>query len=188
MVSRDQIWVIDATAKAVDGLSLADGSVQTHIELGEFCTDLARTSSGRPSAMLYAVCPTSGVVLAIDPESKQVTAKLRLPNPRVAELGDDLWVGFDGGVAQVSPDDLTVKAVYDALTGLDGTIFVTTNAVWVRAGGKQMLTQIDPSSQTFVETIAAGKYKASGDLLVKGDSIWTTASDDSVLMQVQTTP
>jgi hypothetical protein len=185
VVAASALWVIDAQATGLTGVALEDGSISSRIELGTFCTDLARDAS-QSSDVVYAVCPTDGVVLAVDVGSGRVEGQLTLPGVRTAALGDDLWVGFDAGIAQVDPEELTVKALYDIQLGLWGAIYPTEEGIWVRAEDKQMLTRIDPQAQRIVEAVTSREYQALGDLLVTDDAIWTTASDDGVLLQLAT--
>lgn len=182
-VAAGQLWVVDGSAKSLKGLSIDDGSVVTTTRLGAFCTDLARAPLDAPN--LYVVCPSDGLVLQVDPAAGQVTRELQLDLPQVAALGDDLWVGFDGGLAQVSPDDLTVTAVYGIAVGLTGGIDPTDDGVWVKDASGTSISQIDPVEQRFVSTVK-GAALGVGDLLVVGDTLWTTNSDKSLLFELST--
>ena len=48
-----------------------------------------------------------------------------------------------------------------------------------------MLTRIDPREHRFVETLTSSAYPSGGDILVIGDDLWTTASDDGVLLKIR---
>jgi len=114
-----------------------------------------------------------------------VVRRLELDEPRAATIADDLWVAFAGGLAQVDPDTLQVDAVYDVDLGLDGEIWADSQDVWVRAAGRDMLTHIDPRAHRFLGTLTSPAYPSAGDVLVSGHSLWTTASDDGVLLKVR---
>jgi streptogramin lyase len=131
------------------------------------------------------VCPTDGQVVAIDIATGSVDSRIRLPGARVAELGGSgLWVTFARGVAQLAVPNLSVLAVYDVPVGSDSGLFAADDAVWVRTAGREMLTRIDLASKHVDEIVTSTKYQSIGDLIVVGDDVWTTASDDSILLRV----
>jgi outer membrane protein assembly factor BamB len=186
VASHGQLWLIGADGQSLVGLSLADGAVQTKLDLGAFCTDLARDDVGTGDEV-FAVCPTDGLVLRLNVATADVTGELPLENPRVAAVGDGaLWVTFDGGLAQIDRSELSVKAVYPLNTGIDCDLVVGQDAVWVRMSGRQMLAKVDPAGQRVEELITASKYNTIGDLILLGDDLWTTASDDGVLLRLST--
>ena len=104
---------------------------------------------------------------------------------RAATISDDLWVVFAGGLAQIDPDSLEVLAVYDVNLGTDGEIWADADDVWARAPGKAMLIHIDPRAHRFLETLTSTAYPSGGDVLMAADDLWTTASDDGVLLRLR---
>ena len=124
-------------------------------------------------------------MLAVDVAAGKVTRRLQLTDPRAATIADDLWVTFADGLAQVDPVTLEVAAVYEVDLGLDGEIWADSHDVWARASGREMLTHLDPRQHRFLETLTSPTYRSAGDVLVVGDSLWTTASDDGVLLRVR---
>ena len=114
-----------------------------------------------------------------------VTGRLKLKDPRAATISDDLWVVFEGGLAQINPDTLQVIAAYDVNLGIFGEVWADPDDVWARAPGTAMLTRIDPREHRFVETLTSSAYPSGGDILVIGDDLWTTASDDGVLLKIR---
>ena len=182
--SHDLLWVIDADATGLTGLDRARGEAVTTVDLGTFCTDLARPLAS-DRGVVFAICPTDGLVVAVDVAAGRVTGRLQLTDPRAATLADDLWVAFAGGLAQVDPRTLEVQAVYDVDLGLYGEIWADAHDVWARAAGKDVLTHIDPRRHRFLETLTSPAYPSGGDVLVAGGSLWTTASDDGVLLRVR---
>jgi hypothetical protein len=184
VTSNHLLWVIDAGATRLVGLDLSNGKAVSTIDLGTFCTDLARPLD-RDRGVVYAICPTDGLVLAVDVVAGKVTRRLQLADPRAATIAHDLWVAFAGGLAQVDPDTLAVKAVYDVDLGLYGEIWADSENVWARAAGRGMLTHIDPRRHRFLETLTSSAYPSAGDVLVTRGSLWTTASDDGVLLKVK---
>jgi hypothetical protein len=184
VTSHDLLWVIDAEATGLAGLDLTSGEPVSTIDLGTFCTDLARPLVD-DRGVVYAICPTDGLVLAVDVAAGKVTGRLPLEDARAATIAADLWVAFAGGLAQVDPGTLAVEAVYDLDLGLYGEIWADAEDVWVRAEGREMLTHIDPQAHRFLETLTSPSYPSGGDVLVAGGSLWTTASDDGVLLKVR---
>ena len=182
--SHDLLWVIDADATGLTGLDQARGEAVTSVDLGTFCTDLARPLDPN-RGVVYAICPTDGLVLAVDVAAGRVTGRLELTDPRAATVADDLWVAFAGGLAQIDPRTLEVQIVYDVDLGLDGEIWADAHDVWARAAGTDVLTHIDPRRHRFLETLTSTAYPSAGDVLVAGGSLWTTASDDGVLLRVR---
>jgi hypothetical protein len=183
-IASGQIWLISATARGVVGVGIDDGRPRTRIPLGAFCIDLARDET-RSSTYLYALCPTDGQVLAVDVASGSVESRLRLPDARAAELGaTGLWVVFAGGIAQIDVPSLAVQAVYALPAGQESELFATDDAVWVRMSGRQMLAKIIPATQSVEEVVTTSRYLTGGDLIVVGDDIWTSASDDSVVIHL----
>lgn len=181
--SHKLLWVISATSTSLTGIDQANGGTVTTIDLGAFCTDLARPLA-RDRGVVYVICPTDTLLLAVDVAAGKVTQRLQLADPRAATIAHDLWVAFADGLAQVDPRTLEVVAVYDVNLGLEGAIWADSHDVWVRAPGNEMLTHIDPRQHRFLETLTSSAYQSGGDVLVAGDSLWTTASDDGVLLQV----
>jgi hypothetical protein len=183
-IADGQIWLISATARSLVGVGIDDGVPRTRIPLGAFCIDLARDETGS-STHLYALCPTDGQVLSVDVQAGSVDDRLRLPDARAAELGaSGLWVVFARGVAQIAVPDLSVDAVYALPAGPDSEIFATEDTVWVRMSGRQMLAKIVPATQSVEEVVTTTQYLTGGDLIVVGDDIWTSASDDSVVIRL----
>ncbi len=119
---------------------------------------VARLSDQTRFVAVYAVCPTDGRVLAVDVASGKVTGRRELADARVATISQRLWVGFADGLAQVDPSTLEVEAVYDV--------------------------DLDPRRHRFLETFTSSAYRGGGDVLVTSDTLWTTSSDDGVLLQV----
>jgi outer membrane protein assembly factor BamB len=186
-VGHDLLWVVKGNATTLSGLNLQNGSIAATVDLGTFCIDLARPANIE-NDRLYVVCPTDGLVLAVDVASGSVTDRLQLDDPRLAAVADDLWVGFSGGLAQIDTDTMTVTAVYPVTPGLFGSIWVEGQDVWVRVPGSAVLTHIDGRRHRIVEVLTSHAYPSGGDVLVFDGSLWTTAADDGVLLKLDLAP
>ena len=129
------------------------------------------------------MCPFEDRVVRIDAATGKVSDELTLAGATNASVGDDLWVGFEGGVAQVDTETLEVLAVYDVFPRYGGSIFATPEAVWVREDGR-FLTRIDPVAQRITERIEARDLPSGGDVVQIGDSVWATAYNDVTLVEL----
>jgi streptogramin lyase len=181
--TADRLWVLTKSGEQLTGLDLRTGKPTESISLGGTCTDLAAGDT-----TVWAMCPIDGLALQVDAEAAEVTGEVPLPDARTAAVGDDLWVGFEGGVAQVDPEALEVLAVYDLYPAYGGAIFATDDAVWVREEGNHFLARIDPKEQAIAETIEAPQLPSGGDVVAIGDSVWATAYNDQTLVEVRAEP
>ena len=177
--AEDQIWVLTDQGRSLTGVDVATGKESTTIALPGACADLAVSES-----TLWATCPQEDKLLRIDAAAGEVSDELELAGAQNASVGDDVFVGFEGGVAQIDPETLDVVAVYDVYPRLGGSLFATPDAVWVREEGDRFLTQIDPVAQEYVQAIEAPRIPSGGDVVVEGDSVWATAYNDDVLVQL----
>ena len=178
--AADHLWVLTDRGNELTGLDLDDGKPTTEIPLESACIDLAAAGS-----TLWVTCPIDDLVLRVDAATGEVTDQVELAGARNAAVGEDVWIGFEGGVAQVDPETLDVSAVYGVYPRLGGSIFATSDAVWVREEDGHFLTHIDPAGQRIVETIEAPDLPSGGDVIVVGDSVWATAYDDAALVEVR---
>lgn len=182
--AADRLWVLTKSGEELTGLDLRTGKPAESISLGSgTCTDLAADDT-----TVWVMCPIDGLALRVDAQAAEVTGEVPLPDARTAAVGDDLWVGFESGVAQVDPEALEVIAVYDLYPAYGGAIFATDDAVWVREEGNHFLARIDPEEHAITETIEAPQLPSGGDVVVIGDSVWATASNDQALVEVQARP
>lgn len=174
-----RLWVITDSGKTLSAIEPNGDSATPELKLPG-CTDLARSQGDA----LWVLCPLADRVLKVDAAAGEIVDQLELGDARTAALGEDLWVGFEGGVAQIDTDTLDVIATYELYPRYGGAIFATNDAVWVREEGGPFLTRIDPVGQRVVETIEAPQIRSGGDVIVIGDSVWATAFDDDVLVQL----
>jgi streptogramin lyase len=175
-----QLWLLTDAGETLTGVDLESERATTEIRLGETCTDLAGSGT-----TLWAACPIEGHVLKIDAAAGEVVDEGEFPGARVASASEDLWIGFESGLAQVDPESLETLALYDVQAAFGGTVLATDDEVWVRESGGNFLTRIDPEEQRITEVIEAPKLTSGGDVVVIGDSVWATAYDDSTMVQLQ---
>lgn len=178
--SGGRLWLITRAADTVAGIDLRDLSLGPEVRLGVNCTELA--AAGR---VLWAACPADGQVVRLDTSTRKVTGRLALPDPRQLAAGKDLWVGFQGGVAQVDPVTLAVTAVYDVHPGLGGSVSVGAQRVWVRCDGGPFLVAIDPIARRVDLEVTARGLPSGGEVVLVGRQLWATAYDDRTLVRLR---
>ncbi|HEX2127644.1 MAG TPA: hypothetical protein VHF58_00335 [Solirubrobacterales bacterium] len=175
-----KLWVLTHSGKVLTALDGETGKPTDEVKLPSTCTDLAAAGDE-----LWVVCPVEGLALRIDSAAAEVGDEVELPDARTAAVGEDLWVGFEGGVAQVDLETLETLATYEVYPRYGGSIYAAEDAVWVREEGDRFLTRIDPAEQQIVETIGAPKIPSGGDVVQIEGSVWATAYDDDVLVRIR---
>jgi hypothetical protein len=184
-VGNGYVWVVQGDARHLVGVGIDDGKRGPRVPLKAFCTDLARPAT-TDTTTVYVVCPSDGKVLAVDTKTANVTAQVALEGALLASAGRrDVWVGFAGGLAQLDAADLSVQAVYYVPVDLLSSVWVDDDGVWVRSPGRELLTHIDPDQQAVDLVLTSPAYPSGGDVAIAGGSIWTTASDDGVLLKIR---
>lgn len=176
------LWVLAANGQSVSAID-AEGRKRATVELGMFCTNMSR---GGGSA-IWVLCASSDAVLKIDPAKKEVVKSVGLDFPRHAAIADDLWISFAEGVAQIDTTTLKVKAVYDVARG-DTSIWADDDSVWARGDDEQFLVRIDPTAQQVTEIVETSDLLGLGDVVVAGGSVWATAEEQGVLVQLPARP
>jgi streptogramin lyase len=83
-----QMWIVSAEATALLGLNPEDHSVQSTVDLGTFCSDIASDAT-----TVWVVCLSEGKVLAVDPAEALVTDEVTLPGAREASAASSFWGG-----------------------------------------------------------------------------------------------
>lgn len=179
-VAFGRAWVLVDDGSRLVGI--ADDAVDVDIDLGSNCIQLVASDTA-----LWVVCLTDGLVLAVDPDSGEITTRVPgLEGARNIAVADDVWVGFDGGLARIDAASGRVTGVADVPSGFSGHVVATADDVWVRTGGR-FLRHVEADTMEVVEELHAPEV--SGDfVLVASDSVWTTAYDDAVLYRVAPTP
>lgn len=178
-----QLWLLTGSGETLTGVDLETEKPTSDLPLGTQCTQIA--SQPPDEETLWALCPSDGVLLRIDPTAPEITGELELDGAEHASVAGDVWVAFDEGIAQVDPESLEVDAVYGLAALFGGSMYATEDEVWVREEGGHFLARIDPAAQRIVETIEAPKLPAGGDVIVIGDSVWATAYDQSTIVELQ---
>lgn len=174
-VAFGHAWVLTGDGSTLAGI--ADDEVARTISLGLRCTQLAASKTA-----IWAACPSDGVAVRVDPVAGKVTARVGgLADARRIATGDDVWVGFSGGVARIDAATARVTAVADA-EGFDAGIAVAPDAVWVRAQG-DFLRQVRPSDGEVLADITAPE-QSGGSVIVAFGSVWASAFDDDVLYRL----
>ncbi len=176
----NQIWVLAEGGTKLIGIDVATNQPSSTIDLGARCFQLALVDDA-----LMATCALEDLVLRIDVEKKEVTARVTLKRPGyVAGNEDGVWVAQSASIVRLDPISLNPLVTFTNLPEMDsGDIFVTKQSVWVRHKSG-FIYHIDPSSNQILEQIFTDQNLAGGSVLVTSDSIWATAYDDNLLIRL----
>lgn len=179
--SDGQVWLLTGDGDELAGLSERTNQLGDPIDLGTFCTDVAdRVDRGT----LWVVCASEGVLLRVDLAKKKVTGKVTdLPLAASVSVDEDVWVGFDEGIARIDPSSLEVTMLQEAVT--PDRIRAIGDHVWVReAGGEAFLSRLDGSSAEVGQVIAAKDLTSGGDVLELDGTVWATSYDDLTVVRL----
>jgi hypothetical protein len=174
-----KLWVLGADGSSLIGVDPVTAAA-TSRTLPVRCLQLFGSDN-----MLIAICRVDNVILRIDPASGAISARRSIASPGFAATsGTDTWEDTSEGVQRLDTA-LRTTAVYPYLVvGLGGDLAVDgTGAIWARQQSG-FLFHIDPNRNAVVEQVTASGSLSGGSLLITGDSIWTTASDDAVLLRL----
>ena len=178
-----RLGLLTDEGETLTGVDLETEKPVSKLSLGARCAQLAGQDPGAET--LWALCPSDGMVLRIDPKVPEITGELELDGAEHASVAEDVWVAFDEGIAQVNPKSLEVEAVYGLAALFGGSVYATGDEVWVREEGGHFLARIDPADERISETIEAPKLPSGGDVIVIGDSVWATAYDQSTIVELR---
>jgi outer membrane protein assembly factor BamB len=178
---NNQIWVLSGSGDKLTGIDVTTNQAGLPIDLGTRCFQLAVMER-----MLVATCTLDNLILQIDPEKKEVVRRVTLASPRVvATTRSAVWVAQDDSVVRLDPKSLNPMVVFINLPGVgtSGDIFVTDEAVWVRQDNG-FLYRINPTRDQISEQLKLDEPLSGGSVLATSDSVWTTASDDNLLIRL----
>ena len=177
----NQIWVLSGNGDKLIGIDVTTNQPGPAIDLGSRCFQLTVMKNS-----LLATCALDNLVLEIDPEKREVTARAAVQGPRnISATENGVWVLQDNAVIRLDPKSLTPVVAFTNLprVGSMGDIFATDDAVWIREESG-FLYRIDPASNEFIEQIKPDQGLTGGGVLVTSDSIWATAVDDFLLIRL----
>jgi hypothetical protein len=175
------IWVLSGEGDRLVGIDAATARVGPSVELPVPCTEL-----GPGADTVWAFCPRADTVLAVDPAAVSVEAELELDDASFGVATErDLWVGSAGSLVRV---DLETRAPVAQFANLDpaegGDLALDGENVWVRTEAG-FLHRITAGSNTVGEQIEPASRLSGGSLLLAAGSLWTTASDDNLLLRLR---
>lgn len=176
-----KIWVISGNGDRLVGIDASTGKPGPALPLPASCAEL-----GAGVDRVWAICPSANLVLGIDPAGPTVEDEIELAAPTVA-LGTetDVWIGYADGLARFDVESLDQQAVFTGLQPTsEGTIAVAGEDVWVRQPAG-FLYRIDATTNTVEEQVVADEPLSGGDVLVTGHALWTSASDDNLVLRLR---
>ena len=173
----NQIWVLSGNGDKLVGIDVTTNQPSPAIDLGARCFQVAAVSKS-----LLVTCRLDNLILRIDPEKMEVTERLTFTSPRnIAATENGIWLSQDNAVVRLDTESLNPVIAFTNLSNAD--IFVTKEAVWVRLENG-FLYRIDSASNELTEQIQTDQSLSIGSILVTPESIWTTASDDDLLIRL----
>lgn len=174
----NKVWVLSGNGDKLVGIDLTTNQPGPAIDLGARCFQVEAVGK-----ILLATCRLDNLVLHIDPEKMEVTDRLTFSSPRnIVATGNGIWLSQDNAVVRLDTESLNPVATFTNLFG-DKDIFATKEAVWVRLENG-FLYRIDPATNRLVEQIKTEQSLSMGGILITSDSIWTTASNDDILIRL----
>lgn len=176
------VWVLTADGTRASVVEPATGRV-TAYPLGSRYLQLAALAD-----RVVATSATENAVVVLDAANGAVVGRISLPKPGMAALaGTDLWIDTEAGLARVTRG-LVTRSVYTNLgAGSGGDLIAAGGAVWVR-GSDGAITKVDLASGRVVERITPEQPLTAGSLLVAFGSIWTTSSDQGIVVRLRLEP
>jgi streptogramin lyase len=176
-----QVWLLTGDGDRLSAISEESNRVGDSIKLGTFCTESADRVGG---SVLWVACASEGVLLRVDLEKKKVTGKVTdLPLATSVSVGEDVWVGFEKGLARIDPSSLDVTMLQEAVA--PNRVNAIGDHVWVREeGGEAFLTRLDASSAEVDQVIVAEDLPSGGDVIELDGVVWTSAYDDGTVVRL----
>jgi hypothetical protein len=179
--SGDQVWLLTGDGDQLTGISEETNELGDPIDLGTFCTE---TADHIEEDTLWVACASDGVLLRVDLEARKVTGKVTdLPLATSVSVGEDVWVGFEKGLARIDPSSLDVTMLQEAV--IPDRVRAVGDHVWVReAGGEAFLSRIDATTAEVVQVIAANDLPSGGDVIEFRGAVWASAYDDGTIVRL----
>jgi streptogramin lyase len=181
VASGGHVWLLTGDGDELTPISEKTNQLGAPIELGTFCSETADRIVG---STLWVACASDGVLLRVDLTAKKVLDKVTdLPLATGVSVGEDVWVGFEKGVARINPSSLDVTVLQQAVT--PDRLRAVGDHVWVREeGGEAFLSRLDASSGEVVQVIAADDLKGGGDVIEFEGAVWASSYDDGTIVRL----
>jgi outer membrane protein assembly factor BamB len=173
----NKIWVLTDNGDKLVGIDITTNQPGPEIDLGARCFQVEAAGKS-----LFVTCKNDNLVLHIDPEKLEVTERLTFSSPaNIAAAENGIWLMQGDAVVRLDIESLNPVIAFTDLFPSD--IFASNDAVWVRSDAG-FLYRIDPGSNRLVEQVKTDQNLSIGSILVMPESIWTTASDDDMLIRL----
>lgn len=165
-----QVWILNGdNGDRLVGVDVETFGIGDPIALDAACYDLAVGDGS-----VWAACPTSNLVLRIDPATATVAARIDVDSPYLVAIGTDAaWVATTAGIARIDLDDHAVLSIpLDSAPGGDAGIWADASSVWVRSPGV-FLYRVDVATSRVVEVITDPELGA-GDVVGLDGTLWAS--------------
>ncbi|MFL6022947.1 MAG: hypothetical protein ACJ72O_06370 [Marmoricola sp.] len=173
------IWVLTHGGTEISVVDPGSGHVTTY-PLGVRCQQV-----GAGGSRVVATDVVGGNVVVVDAGTGTVVDRLTVDTPRMAVVvGGDIWVDSAAGLVRFS-DGLKTRTVYAGITaGQGGDLFSEGGSVWLRASDGTIF-RIEATSGKLLERIDPSPKVSAGSLVVAFGSIWTTGSEEGVIIRLR---
>lgn len=181
-----RVWVIRSTpaGSSLVGIDPTTGRADQPIALGMLAAELAIDSS-----TVWAVGPTTGDVVGVDPTSRKVAHRIgglaRLGGPSLITVGAGLlWVS--GEAATVGIDRASGQVRVEVRQGAKGYggFLATDTDLWLHSGDP-FLTRVDPATGRMVERVVAPDLPNPGDVLSAFGSLWASSNNQATVVRLR---
>ncbi len=182
VTGHGRVWVVSAAAPTeLLGIDPATNQVVDRIPLGVVVNVIAVDDSG-----VWAVSTHSGQVLRIDPVKGAVADRYEgFERPVAIAPGERIWVALGSSTVALDRATGTVAVTVPVGVGTDGALSLGEGALWIRSKDP-VLTRVDVATGTVAERLTLPTVTSIGDVLVAFGSVWTSGSEDDVVLRIAT--
>jgi YVTN family beta-propeller protein len=180
-VSREAVWVTNATRGTVERIDPSKNAVQDSVDVGNSPSGVA---SGEGA--VWVADGESGTVSQINPDVDKVVDRIQVGNgPRGVAVGAGaVWVanGLDGTVSRIDPGSGRVTRTIP-VPGTPSAVAVGAGSVWVASETTGTVTRINPTGGAALGTISVG----NGPIAVAfgAGALWVANGVDGTVSRIE---
>lgn len=174
-VAEGQVWVLTG-----DGSSLWGYLTDTQDAWSRFQLPVRGTDLGVGPAGMWVVSSVDGAVVHVDVASGRTRHTVAVAGPVDVAVDREVWVGAATETVRIDPSgaiDLRIPVGAGPL----GSVALTPSEVWIR-GTDPVLTRADRVTGAVIAQYPLDVTSA-GDTVYAFGSVWTSASDDAIVLR-----
>ena len=180
VIGSDRVWVVGAGADStLVGIDPTTNAVVDRIPLDALVYEIAADQNE-----VWAVSSADGELLRVDPKAGEVSDRFAVSDePSALALGELVWVS--GKSTTVGLDRANGEEVHEVPVGAgpEGALAIGSDELWVRSADP-LLTRIEPATGAVTDRLTSTAVSSVGDVLSAFGSVWTSGSDDDVVIRV----